>query len=71
MFGGLQRNLFFQAKKSRDIFFFAGCGYLAFGTDHLFIRKTIHKLYSLGIYHDNLNLSAVVEEWHWGSLSEY
>jgi hypothetical protein len=60
MFGSLNRTLLIQAKKSKDIVFFAGCGYLAFGTDHLFFRRTLYKLHSLGLYHDNLNLTATI-----------
>lgn len=62
MLGAVQRNLFLQARKTRDIFFFAGCGYLAFGTDHLFFRKTLYKLHALGLYHDNLNMCAFQEQ---------
>jgi len=42
-----------QWKIRKDLVFFAGCGYIAFGTDHLFFKRIRLDLYKAGIYHKN------------------
>lgn len=54
MFGAVSRTLRVQYRIRKDYLFLAGCGYVAFGTDHLFFWRCQQALRSVGVWHDNL-----------------
>lgn len=50
-----------QLSLRKDMIFFAGCAYLVYGTDHLFIGRTLSKMHSFGLYHRGPNMCGVVD----------
>ena len=58
MLGALRHSLALQWRiRGKEIAFFGGAAFLMFGTDHLIIRKSLHTLHSIGIYHNGLKLT--------------
>lgn len=58
MFGSMQRTLMTQWRIRKDLVFLCGSAYFVFGADHLWFRKVRHTLFTVGLYHDNLNLTS-------------